>query len=175
MRKILLTSSTASSEKSTVCHLSFLGKNTIVFFHGTRNIKLFHRPVYTIFYAGKYYYLLLWYLCKNIHTPPTIVYSTAFFSVKYTCSTVHRLYYCLLLWYFRKIYLIHHLPPISYEGIATPETAVEKAPFFAFLSKKILLLPSIVPSEQYSYSTVCGLCYFPFLFGKILLSSYMVP
>jgi hypothetical protein len=33
--------------------LSFLGKNTTVFFHGTENIKLFHRPVYTIFYAGK--------------------------------------------------------------------------------------------------------------------------
>jgi hypothetical protein len=110
----------------------------------------------------KYYHLLLWYLCKNIHTPLTIDYSTAFFSVKYTCSTVRRLYYCLLLWYFWKIYLIHHLPPISYEGIAMPEIAVEKTPFFAFLLKKILLSPSIVPSEQYSYSTICGLCYLPF-------------
>jgi hypothetical protein len=64
------------------------------------------------------------------------------------------------------MYLIHHLPPISYEETAAPETAMEKAPFFAFLPKKIPLTPSIVLSEQYSYSIVCGLCYFPFLFRE---------
>jgi hypothetical protein len=46
-------------------------------------------------------------------------------------------------------------------SIATSETTMEKAPFVTFLSKKIILPSSTMPSEQYSYSTVRRLCYFP--------------
>jgi hypothetical protein len=52
-------------------------------------------PSIIFFTQENYYYLIIWYVQKNIHTPPTIVYYTAFFY-----STIG------------KIYLLHHSLPI---------------------------------------------------------------
>jgi hypothetical protein len=52
---------------------------------------------------------------------------------------------------------------------------MEKAPFVAFLLRKILLPSSTTPSVKYSYSTSAAYAIVPFYLEKILLPSFVVP
>jgi hypothetical protein len=100
-----------------------------------------------------FYRLLLQYHQKNILPPPFIAYNIALFY-----DIFHKIYLLYHLFQTREILLPFSMP--------TPETAMEKAPFVAFLPRKILLPSSTAPSEQYSYSTFRRLCYCPLLSGE---------
>jgi hypothetical protein len=88
----------------------------------------------------------------------------------YSCLSI-ALFYDI----FNTIYLLYCREILLPFSITTLETSMEKAPFVAFLPRKIRLPSYTMISVQYSYSTSAAYAIVPFYSGKMLLPSFAIP